>query len=474
MQHKENPSRPTYERLKDTTPSAALQPVPSRSVRDNVNGSDASPQQGGVGNHGSGAGSGAAATVVYQRGRDEPVEYAESDSESDDEGSTAVEGEPGEPQTPPSGDPPHRLTEMRGFLQKKSSLIGWATRFFVLRERKLTYYRHQYDRKPRGTLDSDLIQVQIECLWDPQQPPPRPQLIRESGWTQCITPVTDLCCRGKLTVHLPEVGFRIYPKGVDRVFELKGPYDEVQLWVAALKYHIASSRPPADHQQLLAHQPKFWKFDRITPSRFETLAQTGDILLFCSTHRAAKIQRAITGSHYDHVALVLRFADGRLAFFEAAGGVGVGVVTWRDFIAHKWHLLYPKLAVRRLTFERTNERLLALEAFVKASCGKPYLITTAKLLRREKQTGVGESETYFCSELVADALKILQVLPNDIPSSDFWPSSFARNNECDLVLSSGAEMGDEHLIDFNLEPGYESSDQFVRKKRKDKTDKRDD
>ena len=89
--------------------------------------------------------------------------------------------------------------------------------------------------------------------------------------------------------------------------------------------------------------------------------------------------------------------------------------------------------------------------------------------------GVGEGETYFCSELVADALKILQVLPNDIPSSDFWPctpthththgdvllismchvllmsASFARNNECDLVLSSGAEMGDEHLIDFNLE-----------------------
>ena len=43
------------------------------------------------------------------------------------------------------------------------------------------------------------------------------------------------CCRGKLTVHLPEVRFRVYPKGVDRVFELKGPYDEVQLWVAALK-----------------------------------------------------------------------------------------------------------------------------------------------------------------------------------------------------------------------------------------------
>ena len=82
-----------------------------------------------------------------------------------------------------------KLTEMRGFLQKKSQHIGWTvhvdslqiidtvlsassclyvcicggqTRFFVLRERKLTYYRHQYDRKPRGTLDFDLIQVQIE------------------------------------------------------------------------------------------------------------------------------------------------------------------------------------------------------------------------------------------------------------------------------------------------------------------------
>ena len=56
---------------------------------------------------------------------------------------------------------------------------------------------------------------------------------------------------------------------------------------------------------------------------------------------------------------------------------------------------------------------------------------------------------YFCSELVAVIYKLLGLLPKQISSSQYWPGSFSA--ETKLALGSGAALGDEYLIEFEVD-----------------------
>lgn len=49
------------------------------------------------------------------------------------------------------------------------------------------------------------------------------------------------------------------------------------------------------------------KEDTLTEEEFKEFAETGDILLFSTDNVAAKLQRGLTGSKYDHVAMVIKF-----------------------------------------------------------------------------------------------------------------------------------------------------------------------
>ena len=55
---------------------------------------------------------------------------------------------------------------------------------------------------------------------------------------------------------------------------------------------------------------------------FEKIAETGDILLFLTDHTSGKLQRFLTNSDYDHVAMVIRL-NGDLMVFEANHDVGM-------------------------------------------------------------------------------------------------------------------------------------------------------
>ena len=50
---------------------------------------------------------------------------------------------------------------------------------------------------------------------------------------------------------------------------------------------------------------------------FLKIADTGDLLLFRGKSIITKIQRTLTMSEYDHVALLLRYSSGRLVILEA-------------------------------------------------------------------------------------------------------------------------------------------------------------
>ena len=61
--------------------------------------------------------------------------------------------------------------------------------------------------------------------------------------------------------------------------------------------------------------------------------------------------------------------------------------------------------------------------------GKGYDLSLSKLMQKfnpeEDLSSNKTSKTYFCSELVASAHKVLGVFPEQPASSQYWPSTFA-------------------------------------------------
>jgi len=51
--------------------------------------------------------------------------------------------------------------------------------------------------------------------------------------------------------------------------------------------------------------------------------------------------------------------------------------------------------------------------------------------------------TFFCSELVAKAYKIIKVLETNVASARFYPSSFTSENDDKLKLKKGIELEKE-------------------------------
>lgn len=69
-----------------------------------------------------------------------------------------------------------------------------------------------------------------------------------------------------------------------------------------------------------------------------------------------------------------------------------------------------------------------MEKFVKIVIGKKYKVSAKKLLKRksiakneEVEKENYQNKTFFCSELVASAYKILSLLPKEIAAAQYWP-----------------------------------------------------
>lgn len=83
--------------------------------------------------------------------------------------------------------------------------------------------------------------------------------------------------------------------------------------------------------------------------------------------------------------------------------------------------------------------------------GRKYDLDPLRLLKKysnlDSVRNVQKDKGYFCSELVASVYKALEVLPEHICSSQYWPGSFSAEEE--LQLRNGARLGNEFLVDLN-------------------------
>lgn len=178
-----------------------------------------------------------------------------------------------------------RLPESSGWLLKRTSnpFKKWQRRYFVLKYKKLRYYHKETDSKPAGSFNFDLISVNL-------------QLIRQDGEMELV--LQPLCSNRK---------FRL------RAEDGTGLED----WAVRISEHISASDGRFTNVMSISRTSKFWRWDRITNAQFKAMASTGDILLFSGKNLAAKAQRLVTRSKYDHVALLLKYSSNQLAMLEA-------------------------------------------------------------------------------------------------------------------------------------------------------------
>ena len=302
------------------------------------------------------------------------------------------------------------LPTKSGWLKKRSTGVfkRWQWRFFVLRDKVLKYFHDLSKTLPAAVINFEQVDTDLERISS-----------------------TELL---------------IVLSNSKRKFHVKAKPQDIARWVEALKPHIQCSLGKLEKRSSLSLKKNFWKYSYISEKQFRNEASTGDILLFQSKNLTAKLQRGLTGSKYDHVAMILRYSSEKIGFLEATGATGVAIVLWDDFLSFQWHLLYSKLVLRKLNIVRNQENISKFEDFIDKVQGKNYRLTPNKILRRSKNVTPGEEKSYFCSELIASAYKALGILPQDVPSCHYFPGKFASES---LPLINCA-LGEELLIDFSL------------------------
>ncbi|CAD8075791.1 unnamed protein product [Paramecium primaurelia] len=233
----------------------------------------------------------------------------------------------------------------------------------------------------------------------------------------------------------------------ENVFQFKGEF--ANDWFNVIKNCIDTYRQHPKLQYYIRPFEDYYKKRLIHNQQFLEMAQTGDILLFQGKHISCKAQRMVTRSQYDHVAMILKYTNGYIYVLEATGTFGVGIFEWKHMIGKQWYELYNKVVYRQLEMQRTTDFLQKMEQFTRDNIGKAYSLTVKKLIT-DKSVMIASSEknTYFCSQLIAQAYKKTGILQTELSATQFWPGSFS-NEKQDLILTN-AKLSDEYLIGFNM------------------------
>lgn len=125
-------------------------------------------------------------------------------------------------------------------------------------------------------------------------------------------------------------------------------------------------------------KPIYDSQDTISEKQFIQTAETGDILLFYTKNTGAQLQRFITNSDFDHVAMVVKFRKNDLMIFESNQMYGVSIYDWKQYI--QYFDLYQKITIRKLDYIKKADVQRELLNFVRKNLGKNYEINFSKLV----------------------------------------------------------------------------------------------
>lgn len=107
----------------------------------------------------------------------------------------------------------------------------------------------------------------------------------------------------------------------------------------------------------------------------------------------SKVQRILTNSDYDHVAMLIKASNSELFILESSSNLGVSVYTLKSLIDLPRKKYYFRVALRKYQGEKTYEQLVKVQQFIREAIGKKYKFDPMYLL----SSNVKKGDTYFCS-----------------------------------------------------------------------------
>ncbi|SBT77542.1 conserved Plasmodium protein, unknown function [Plasmodium ovale] len=308
-----------------------------------------------------------------------------------------------------------------GYLEKRfsNSWSGYTKRWFLLKNKKLYYFKSKETLRPSGVLDLQLIHMNINYEYG---------IKRKRNSNDCF-----LCCIESIVC-----------KNEKENESILGEDKEINEWYNLLNKSMDNNKITSQPKFIFSEN-NFWKIDRISVDIFESIADTGDIVLFRSNHATAMLQRMITRGEYDHIGMILRNDKNNLFLLEALSNMGIILTPWELFRKNKWNEAYARIALRRLTWDNSEENLQNLLNFLKNTIGQKYNLKIINFLAPKSDDG-----GYFCSELIGECWKIMGVIPLSTSCSYIWPSNFSEKFEEKIKLQAGCQLNNELCIDFSL------------------------
>ena len=230
-----------------------------------------------------------------------------------------------------------------------------------------------------------------------------------------------------------------------KVLKLRFCENVIKDWIQALENCINRSKGGRFKISRISPREKFWENTGISEEEFLNQAENGDLLLFRSKNSGSLVQRCFTRGKYDHIGLVLRFENNEIGFIEASRAFGVIFTYWDKYFKKEWKNYYNLISYRKLKVRRDPEMILALDNFVQNAKGKNYKLDLLKN-RNKPEVIPGNEDTFFCSELVASAYKVMRLLDSTKASYKYYPSHFAGSAKLELLKGS---LKQERDIDMN-------------------------
>jgi len=203
---------------------------------------------------------------------------------------------------------------------------------------------------------------------------------------------------------------------------------------------------------------------------------TGDILIFRGDGLFSKWIMRVTWSPFSHAAFVVKdptpalkstfnctdpnerlwvWESDTVTFDERKGG-GVQLVPLRKWleIGIEDTKVDGNCFIRRLKNYHTDRsdwsKLYELECFMLSMKGLKYEVNKAQLLSSvTKANRTEDLSSVFCSELVAASLKVMNVLTQEVNSSNCTPADFTSTCKKPLPLSTGISLKKEVRVYLN-------------------------
>ena len=213
---------------------------------------------------------------------------------------------------------------------------------------------------------------------------------------------------------------------------------------------------------LCLRNQNFYKDTYISNAEFESIAKTGDMLLFITMDCLSDVQRVFTRDQYDHTALVV-IVDGELEILEATSNEKCSLLRWNRFKLYLYNLIFKKIVLRRLNIEEKDpEKVKEIrnnidektKTFIQKIHKKEYEMSLLKMafsrkpeeyeLKGEWEKGSG----YCCSALNAAFYVYNGIMKLEKSVHSIRPGDFEQDKNR-LTMMPGFSFGPEKIIEFS-------------------------